>query len=492
MGRRSLVQPPLPSQGFAAVRGVAAETADGAASASARGIAVAFVLIAGLGMAARRRPASSRCAKVGMQARGRNFLTPCKHGMKPVIHRPIARDFLADQVKMMKKKYPTPDKMEEIVKTTIYGKVQFAFSSKEFYDKIPWLPIGGNAGGGGGRGMRNQPNHIYDDTVYVRKFLEPAKFKKLEIPNWEMPEGATKVASLQELVAAGVQYGHSSGSWNPRMLKYLYSDFDGTHIFDLVQTAAMLNRACQYCFEVASKGARFHFSGTKSQASMIIQDNAIRCGATYTHRRFVGGLFTNFRMVRLGCEKLIKMQAEERQGAWARLPKETQEQNKLVVGHLNKKYKGVAKIERPPEICIIVDSVKERVCVDECTRLGIPVIGLIDSNSNPKFIDFPIAGNASGSASIDLVISKLTEAILRGKAVYEMTDPGNKPTFEPHFDPWLFSKDRMRHSRRRNKRQPWHNTVYGSYEEWMKANPMGRIPKVDEYYDIQWNLTNWL
>ncbi|CAJ1330453.1 unnamed protein product, partial [Effrenium voratum] len=86
--------------------------------------------------------------------------------------------------------------------------------------------------------------HDYDDMFYVRKYLEPAKFKKLSLANWEMPENATRVVTMRELVDAGVQYGHKSNQWNPAMLRYLYADNDGTHIFDLVQTAANLNRAC--------------------------------------------------------------------------------------------------------------------------------------------------------------------------------------------------------------------------------------------------------
>merc|ERR1719291_847846 len=134
--------------------------------------------------------------------------------------------------------------------------------------------------------------------------------------NWEMPANFSKSVTLEELVAAGMQYGHASGVWNPKMLKYLYAEHDGTHIFDLVQTAACLNRACYYVMEAASKGAVFLFSGTKDQAKPLIKAAALRTGMHYCDSRFIGGLLTNWQQVQKGVQLLKKMSVEYEQGAW--------------------------------------------------------------------------------------------------------------------------------------------------------------------------------
>lgn len=409
-----------------------------------------------------------------MRSRGKNFFRPNAKGSKPMINRPITQNLLKESMEGWIKKYRGASDIEDIMKKTIYGRVQFQFASNHFTDEIPFIPMGGSKSTGT-RNQQDQMDHP-DDVFYQRKYKNPARFKKMSIVNWEMPENYTKSVTLQELVQAGMQYGHSSGVWNPKMLKYLYTEYDGNHIFDLVQTAANMNRACYYLMEAASKGATFLFTGTKQQASKPIKQAALRTGMHYCDTRFVGGLLTNFRQVRKGVEKMKKMRLDRAQGAWKIESEQVQEKNALMIGRLIRKYQGVVDLEDLPDIMICVDEVKERHPVNECQRIGIPVVGLIDSNADPTYIDLPVPGNASGSRSIDLFVEKITEAIIKGQALHKMTQEGDREVIEKEWDPWVFSKDRLRQWRRRSKRQPYQKVYYGGYEQWKKAHPFGKIP----------------
>ncbi|CAE7694268.1 rpsB [Symbiodinium microadriaticum] len=231
-------------------------------------------------LAARRRGRNDATPRVVMQVRKpTRYAKPAAKGMKPMIHRKETRDVFKDGFEgWVANKDKNIDFMEKVVRQQLHGRFQFQFASQHFFDTTPMSS-------GMSRNKRDfgiYMNHDYDDMFYVRKFLEPAKFKKLALGNWEMPENATKVATMQELVAAGVQYGHKSNKWNPAMLKYLYADNDGTHIFDLVQTAANLNRACYYCMEAAAKGASFILIGTKEQARPIVAKYSEEAGIHYT------------------------------------------------------------------------------------------------------------------------------------------------------------------------------------------------------------------
>lgn len=401
-----------------------------------------------------------------------------------MINRPITRFIMNDAMAGWIKKYRRASDIEDIMKKVVYGKVQFQWSSNHFTDDIPWMPSGGQQRGE--NPVRDADDHHMGDAFYVRKYIEPQKFKKLEIANWELPENMTKSVTLQELVAAGMQYGHSAGAWNPKMLKYLYAEHDGTHIFDLVQTAACMNRACYYVMEAAAKGAEFLFTGTKEQASPIIKAAAERTGMSYCENRFIGGLMTNWNQVQKGIQMMKKMQIESDQGAWKVQGDVAQKKNAMKLRRLSRVYKGVQNLADLPDILICVDETKERNPIMEADRIGIPVVALIDSNSNPDHIDLPIPGNASGSRAIDLVIGKLTEAILRGKAIRDATEVGDREVIEKEWDPWVFSRDRLRYMRRRSKRQPWHKTLYGGYEQYKKAHPFGRIPAVAPFHKFSW------
>jgi len=286
------------------------------------------------------------------------------------------------------------------------------------------------------------------------------------------------------MINAGMQYGHSPGMWNPKMLPFLYSEHEGTHIFDLVQSAASLNRACFWVMEAARKGAKIMWTGTKEQAGPIIKDAAIRTNSPYCDKRWVGGLLTNQIQTQKGIAKMKTLVQERDQGAWEGMNKALRDKKELMINRFIKKYTGVSELEGLPDILIAVDGVKEKHAINEAEIIGIPVIALLDSNANPKWIDFPVGGNASGTRSIELFVGKLTEAIIRGQGM-GAADPTEEPV-EKVFDAWMFSKDRRRALRRRSKRQHHQKAQWGGYEAWKKAHPFGTIPGVAKFQQFSW------
>eukprot|EP00913_Durusdinium_trenchii_P012207 g11466.t1 len=439
---------------------------------------------------AARRGRSRTASRVIMQVRKpTRWAKPAAKGMKPMIHRKETRDVWMDGFDgWQKNKDRNLDFMEKVVRQQLHGRMQMQFSSEHFFDAMPLMSGMSTSR----RAMGNGEGHDYDDIFYVRKYLEPAKFKKLALGNWEMPENATRVVTLPELVDAGVQYGHKSNMWNPKMLKYLYADNGGTHIFDLVQTAANLNRACYYCMEAAAKGANFIFIGTKErsagtrQAREQVKKYAEEAGVPYCDLRFVGGVISNFAVIRKSVDMMLKLKEEKQQNAWSVLSEFKRFLNECKLNRMEKKYAGIVNLTSYPDICIFVDEAKERLPLAEMTRIGVPTVGMVDSNNDPTYVDIPIPSNTSSTRSIELVLRKLSEAIKKGKALAQMNPQGPPPETR-RWDPWILSRDRIRFMRRRSKRQGWMKGIYGSYENWKKCHPWGAVPTVAPFHDFKWN-----
>jgi len=374
---------------------------------------------------------------------------------------------------------------EKVYANSFYGKHQFQMESRHFLEYIPPcegatkdLPVATSKGAR----ARKQEERYKKSPAYARKFMEPAKFKKLAIPAWEMPESYTKAVTLQELVAAGVQYGHQKDKWDQRMLPYIYADHDGSHIFDLVQTAAGLNRACYYCQEAAALGAEFILVSTKVQSAGIkekMQDvEGIHHAVGNAYWR---GTCSNFKHFREQVDQMEALEVAEEQGEWKYKSKSEIEDLKFKITNLRKRFDGTRNMKRLPDICIVVDEVKEWQAVREMVSLGIPCVGLIDSNNDPTYIDLPIPGNTTGSRSIELVMGKLIESIRRGKMIGANVAEADKQVINKQWDPWLFTKDRLKKWNRRNLRQAWQRKQYGSYEKYKECNPFGKIQKLPAF-----------
>ena len=222
------------------------------------------------------------------------------------------------------------------------------------------------------------------------------------------------VVSLSELLESGVHFGHQTRRWNPKMSQYIYTARNGVHIIDLVQTAQLMEDAYQYVRNGSDKGKRFLFVGTKRQAAGIIAQEASRCGANYVNQRWLGGMLTNWETIKTRVERLKELEAMEEDGQIERRPKKEGAVLRRELGKLQKYLGGIKTMRRPPDVVVIVDQRREYNAIQECQKLGIPMISLLDTNCDPDYADIPIPANDDAIRSIKLILGKLADAIHEG------------------------------------------------------------------------------
>jgi small subunit ribosomal protein S2 len=222
------------------------------------------------------------------------------------------------------------------------------------------------------------------------------------------------VVSLAELLESGVHFGHQTRRWNPKMDQYIYTARNGVHIIDLVQTAQLMEDAYEYVRGEADRGKRFLFIGTKRQAAAIIKQEAIRSGSHFVNQRWLGGMLTNWETIRGRVERLKELDELENTGAIDRRPKKEGSVMRRELGKLEKYLGGIKTMRRLPDIVIIVDQRREYNAIQECQKLGIPIISLLDTNCDPDLVDVPIPANDDAIRSVKLILGKLGDAIIEG------------------------------------------------------------------------------
>lgn len=227
------------------------------------------------------------------------------------------------------------------------------------------------------------------------------------------------VASLIELLEAGVHFGHQTQHWNPKMKPYIYGARNGIYILDLRKTTELLDAAYDAVREYAAKGRNVLFVGTKKQAAEVVAEEANRAGAYYINRRWLGGMLTNFETIRGRVNKLREMEEFIASGHIEKLPKKEQAQLNRQLSKLSKTLGGIKEMRGLPDIIFVVDQAKEDIAIKEANKLNIPVICLADTNADPDGIDFIIPGNDDAIRSIKLISSKLADAVLEGKQLRE-------------------------------------------------------------------------
>jgi small subunit ribosomal protein S2 len=227
------------------------------------------------------------------------------------------------------------------------------------------------------------------------------------------------VASMLELLEAGVHFGHKTQRWNPKMKKYIYGERNGIYIIDLRKTTDLLDRACEAVKEAAARSKNVVFVGTKKQASEVVEEEAKRCGAFYINRRWLGGTLTNFETIRTRIKKLNELEEMRDNGHFDKLPKKEVVVMTKMIEKLNKSLSGIKMMKGMPGIIFIVDQKKELIAVKEANKAGIPIIGLVDTNCDPDDITHVIPGNDDAIRSIKLVVSKLADSIIEGRASRE-------------------------------------------------------------------------
>nr|YP_010336953.1 ribosomal protein S2 [Madagascaria erythrocladioides]UNJ16538.1 ribosomal protein S2 [Madagascaria erythrocladioides] len=225
------------------------------------------------------------------------------------------------------------------------------------------------------------------------------------------------IVTLADLLEAGVHFGHQSQRWNPKMFPYIYTERNGIHIIDLLQTAQLLTEAYEFIKQLAAEGKRFLFVGTKKQASGIIAEEAKKCNSYYVNQRWLGGMLTNWVTIKSRVERLKELERKEAAGNFEDLPKKEASLLRKELDKLRKHLDGIKEMNGLPDVVIIVDQKKEITAIQECMKLGIPTICILDTNANPDLVEIPIPANDDAIRSIKLIIGKLSEAICQGYSI---------------------------------------------------------------------------
>lgn len=223
---------------------------------------------------------------------------------------------------------------------------------------------------------------------------------------------------MKNLLEAGVHFGHETKRWNPKMKKYIFGEKNGIYIIDLSKTEDAIKKACDFLKSVASSGGYILFVGTKKQAQEIIKEEASRCGMFYVNQRWLGGMLTNFQTIKKSIRRLEELERLKEDGTFAKLSKkETSKLNKEMY-KLNKNLEGVRAMDKLPKAVFVVDSKKEDIAVKEARILKIPVVALVDTNSDPDMVDYIIPGNDDAIRSIKLVTATIADCLTEGKQAF--------------------------------------------------------------------------
>jgi small subunit ribosomal protein S2 len=222
---------------------------------------------------------------------------------------------------------------------------------------------------------------------------------------------------MKQLLEAGVHFGHQTRRWDPKMRPYIYGERNGIHIVDLRQTVSQVAQAMEFVKQIAIDGGSVLFVGTKKQAQTAVADAATRSGMPYVNYRWLGGMLTNFQTIQKRVYYMKELKRLEETGEMNNRPKKERLRLRRELEKLEKNLGGVAGITRLPEAIFVVDVNTEETAVKEADRLGIPVIALVDTNSDPDPVDFVIPGNDDAIRAADLIASALADAIIEGKEI---------------------------------------------------------------------------
>jgi len=222
------------------------------------------------------------------------------------------------------------------------------------------------------------------------------------------------VVTMKQLLEAGVHFGHQTRRWNPKMKPYIFTERNGIYIVDLQKTVRMLEQAYDFVRNLAFQGGKVLFVGTKKQAQETIAEEARRCGMYYVNQRWLGGMLTNFSTIRGRIERLLELEQMAESGYFERLPKKEVARLTKELEKLQKYLGGVRGMKERPDAIYVVDPRKEHIAVKEARRVGIPIIGIVDTNCDPEEIDYPIPGNDDAIRAVKLITGKIADAILEG------------------------------------------------------------------------------
>jgi small subunit ribosomal protein S2 len=236
-----------------------------------------------------------------------------------------------------------------------------------------------------------------------------------------------KFPTVEELLEAGVHFGHSVNKWNPRMEPYIYTAKQGVHILDLDQTQELLKEAGEFLFDVASKGGQVIFVATKKQIAQICAVEAKRCGAMYMSERWVGGTITNYKIIKKSIDKLAGLKKKRDAGELAMYTKKERLLIDREIAKLEKYFGGVGDLKGEPQAVFVVDAKRERTAINECRIFDVPVVALIDTNSDPTDVLKVIPGNDDAAKSVTKIVKVLADCVEEGyKEFQSKKEKGSK------------------------------------------------------------------
>jgi small subunit ribosomal protein S2 len=220
---------------------------------------------------------------------------------------------------------------------------------------------------------------------------------------------------MKEFLEAGVHFGHQTRRWNPKMKEYIYGERNGIYIIDLQKTLKLFKEAAKFLSDLAGEGKTVLFVGTKRQAQEAIAEEAVRCGMYYVNHRWLGGLLTNHSTIQKSIQRLKELEEMSRDGRYDLLTKKEVQRLERERNHLVQNLSGIKDMPHLPDALFVVDSHKEDIAVQEARKLGIPVVGIVDTNCDPDVVDFVIAGNDDALRAIRLFTSRIADAVLEGR-----------------------------------------------------------------------------
>jgi small subunit ribosomal protein S2 len=229
-----------------------------------------------------------------------------------------------------------------------------------------------------------------------------------------MNENILKKEIAKQYIKASVHYGHSPKEWNPKIAPYLLYTKYGYHIFDLVKTSKLLRLAGNILQKKAEKGGKFLFVGTSRLASSIVTKQAKRCENYYINYRWLGGMLTNWSTIQNQIDRLKQLEIQENEGYFKNLSKKEYSKQQKEINKLRRLFLGIKNMVKLPDAIIFTNQLKEFNAIQECLRLGIPAISIVDSNCNPDLIPYPIPANDDSSSSINFILNYLSNRILTG------------------------------------------------------------------------------
>lgn len=231
------------------------------------------------------------------------------------------------------------------------------------------------------------------------------------------------VITMKNLLEAGVHFGHQTRRWNPKMAPYIFTERNGIYIIDLQKTVKKVEEAYRFVKEVVEEGGTVLFVGTKKQGQEAIESEAKRCEMPYVNQRWLGGMLTNYQTIKTRIDRLFELEEMEENGTFDILPKVEVIKLRHEIERLEKFLGGIKNMNGTPDCLFVVDPKKENIAVQEAHKLGIPVVGIVDTNCDPEQLDFPIPGNDDAIRAVKLIAETIANAVIEAKQGEQYSAP---------------------------------------------------------------------